>query len=115
VTQAGLLTVFLTLVWTPAVAASSLERRIEARIQDAFARYDILSRQELECSTLLVRKSSNARVARIGVHPLQNRRCGGDPNTAPRRFECRTSRLTLRVGRAGMNTVIVAEEGGPST
>src|SRR5918998_2297649 len=41
--RAGLLTVFLTLVWTPAVATSSLERWIEARIQDAFAGYDILS------------------------------------------------------------------------
>jgi hypothetical protein len=54
VTQAGLLTVFVALGWMPAVAASSLERRIEARIQNAFARYDILSRQELECSTLVV-------------------------------------------------------------
>ena len=86
-TQAGLLTVFLAFGWTPAVAASSLERRIEARIQEAFARYDILARQELECSTLLVRKSSNATIARIGVYPLQNRRCGCDPNTAPRRFD----------------------------
>src|SRR5918995_4370232 len=85
--RAGLLTVFLVLVWTPCLAASCLERRIEARIQDAFARYDILSRQELECSTLLVRKSSNARVAQIGVYELHDRRCGGDPNTAPRRFD----------------------------
>jgi hypothetical protein len=100
VRQAGLLTVFLALGWTPAVAASSLERRIEARIQDAFARYDILSRQELECSTLLVRESSNARVARIGVHPLQNRRCGGDPNTAPRRFDIE---IDLRTGAVRTN------------
>jgi hypothetical protein len=85
--RAGLLAVFLALVWTPALAASSLERRIEARIQEAFARYDILSRQELECSTLLVRKSSNSRVARIGVYELHNSRCSGDPNTAPRRFD----------------------------
>ena len=80
-TQAGLLTVFLALGWTPAVAASSLERMIEARIQDAFARYDILSRQELECLTLLVRKSSNARVARIHVYPLHDCRCAGDPRS----------------------------------
>src|SRR5918997_311562 len=93
--RAGLLTVLMALGWTPAVAASSLERRIEARIQDAFARYDILSRQELECSTLLVRKSGSARVARIGVYPLQNRRCGGDPNTAPRRFDIE---IDLRTG-----------------
>src|SRR5918993_2812918 len=93
--RAGLLAVFLALVWTPAVDASSLERRIEARIQEAFARYDILSRQELECSTLLVRKSSNARIARIGVYPLQNRRCGRDPNTAPRRFDIE---IDLRTG-----------------
>lgn len=93
--RAGLLAVFLALVWTPALAASSLERRIEARIQEAFARYDILSRQELECSTLLIRKSSNARVARIGVDKAHDRRCGGDPNTAPRRFDIE---IDLRTG-----------------
>jgi hypothetical protein len=92
--------VFLTLVWTPAVPASALERKIEARIQEAFARYDLLSRRELECSTLLVRKSSNARVARIGVYPLQNRRCGGDPNTAPRRFDIE---IDLRTGAVRTN------------
>ena len=98
--RTGLLTVYLVLVWTPALAASSLERRSEARIQDAFARYDILSRQELECSTLLVRKSSNARVAQIGVYPLQNRRCGGDPNPAPRRFDIE---IDLRTGAVRTN------------
>ena len=77
----------MALIGTPALAASALERRIEARIKQAFARYDLLSRQELECSTLLVRKSSNSRVARIGVYELHDRRCGGDPNTAPRRFD----------------------------
>ena len=99
-TQAGLLTVFLALGWTPAVAASSLERKIEARISEAFARYDILSRQELECSTLLIRKSSNARVARIGVDKAHDRRCGGDPNTAPRRFDIE---IDLRTGAVRTN------------
>jgi hypothetical protein len=64
-----------------------LERRIEARITEAFSRYDILPRQELECSTLLVRKSSNSRIARVGIYPLQNRWCAGDHNMAPRRFD----------------------------
>ena len=96
-TQAGLL-----LVWTPAVAASSLERRNEAWIKEAFARYAILSRRELECSTLLVRKPSNARVARIGVYEVHDRRCGGDPNTAPRRFDIEIDMRTGAV-RTGNN------------
>jgi hypothetical protein len=91
----GFLAVFLALVWAPALAASALERRIEARIQEAFARYDILSPQELECSTLMVRRSSNSKTARIGVYPLQNRRCGGDPNAVSRRFDIE---IDLRTG-----------------
>jgi hypothetical protein len=70
---------------------SALERRIEARMDHGSLRYDILSPQELGCSTLLVWRSSNSRTARIGVYPLRNRRCGGDPDTASRRFDLRSA------------------------
>ena len=93
--RGGLFATVLTLIWTSALAASALERRIEAQIQDIFTRFEILSRAELECSMLLVRKSSNARVARIGVYELHDRRCGGAPGRAPRQFDIE---VDLRTG-----------------
>ena len=93
--RGGLFATVLTLIWTSALTGSALERRIEAQIQDIFTRYEILSRAELECSMLLVRKSSNTRVARIGVYELRDRRCGRPPNTAARRFDIE---IDLRTG-----------------
>ena len=77
--RAALLVVLALWAIIPAMAASPLERRIEAKIKEAFARYDILSRHELECSTLLVRKSTTPRVApRISV-PLTRHESSGRP------------------------------------
>jgi hypothetical protein len=48
-------------------------------------RHRLLSRAELACS-FVMDAGSTASVARVDVREKHESKCGGDPNTAPRRF-----------------------------
>jgi hypothetical protein len=79
------------------LAASAAEE--DAIIQKAFriiTQHRLLSRAELICSSLVLEEATNT-AATITVREKHGGKCGGAPETAPRRF---TMEVDLKTGAA---------------
>jgi hypothetical protein len=59
--------------------------------------YRLLTKSELSCSILILEDVISGPVAEVVVRERHDKRCGGDPNTGPRRF---TLEINMKTGVA---------------
>jgi hypothetical protein len=88
-----IIAVTLILIAVPAAAMGDVLLRAENIIRT----HKLLTPKELACSTLVEGTAANPRLAEVTVLEHHSRRCGGDPDTAPRRFDLDTN---LKTGAA---------------
>ena len=78
----------------PIVAFAAEEDSIIQRAFRIITQHRLLSRAELACSTLILEEATKT-VATVTVREKHGGKCGGAPETAPRRF---TMEIDLKTG-----------------
>ena len=87
----------IVLLCLASLAAIALEQgQILQRAERLIIQHRLLTRAELNCSTLALDESKGS-VATVTVREKHDERCGGAPEVAPRRF---TMEMNLKTGAA---------------